>query len=147
MLITPHALTGAVIATLVPNITFAVPLAISSHFILDMVPHWQETLYPYKPNKLTWIRIPLDLTLSIGLVWWISQAHPNVSSVIWLTAFAANIPDLDSFVSFSPTLLQNKIIKSYWDWHNSIQKETSSLLGLVSQLLWSWVCLYISFSS
>lgn len=48
MLITPHALTGAAITVLVPNPLVSVPLAIGSHFVLDMIPHWQETLYSWQ---------------------------------------------------------------------------------------------------
>ncbi|MDO8658917.1 MAG: hypothetical protein Q7K55_09325 [Candidatus Levybacteria bacterium] len=95
MLITPHSLTGATIAIFIPNPVISIPLSIGSHFILDTVPHWQETLFPYKLTKVTWIRIPIDLALSITLVFWITQSHPNISNLIWITAFAANIPDLE----------------------------------------------------
>lgn len=143
MLITPHALTGAAIGVLVPNPIVSIPIVIGSHFILDMVPHWQETLYPYKPNKFTWVRVPLDLFLALSLIYLIVQVHPAISSLIWVSAFSATIPDLDSLVSLSPNFLKNKAIKAYWDWHNQIQKETSSLLGLLPQLLWSLLCLFI----
>lgn len=144
MLITPHSLTGATIAVLIPNPVISIPLSIGSHFILDTFPHWQETLYPYKPTKATWIRIPIDLALSILLIFWITTSHSNISSLIWINAFIANIPDLDSFTSLIPSLLKNKIFKSYYDWHNKIQRETSSLWGLIPQIILSLVCLIIS---
>ena len=39
MLYTPHLLTGAVILKFVPNPIVGLPLALLSHFILDMMPH------------------------------------------------------------------------------------------------------------
>lgn len=144
MLLTPHALTGASIAVLIPNPAISIPLAIGSHFILDMVPHWQETLYPYKPTQATWIRLFIDLALSTILVFWVAQLHPNINTTIWITTFAANIPDLDSISSSFPEVIKNKIFRAYWNWHNSIQRETSSLLGLIPQTVLSFICLIIS---
>ncbi|RJQ26532.1 hypothetical protein C4577_03465 [Candidatus Parcubacteria bacterium] len=143
MLITPHSLTGATIAILVPNPVIAIPLSISSHFVLDIIPHWQETLYPYVPTKTTWVRILVDLLLSFFLVSWIIQSHPNISSLIWLTAFTANIPDLDSVASVIPSISKIKLFKKYYDWHNEIQKETSSLIGLIPQITVSALCLLV----
>lgn len=144
MLTTPHSLTGATIAVLSPNPFLAIPLAVGSHFILDSIPHWQETLYPYKPNKLTWVRIPIDLALSLLLVGLIASAHPDRGTLVWLGALGANIPDLDSVVILIPGLQGWKIIKNYWDWHCRIQKETASLRGVIPQLILSAICLWIS---
>ncbi|MFH0936810.1 MAG: hypothetical protein V1808_00775 [Candidatus Daviesbacteria bacterium] len=144
MLITPHAATGAAIAVLLPNPVISIPLAIASHFVLDMVPHWQETLYPYKPNKVTWIRIPIDLSLAVVLVYLVTQFHPNIAFVIWLTAFISNIPDFDSIASLIPELFRSRLFKNYWDWHAKIQRETGSYLGLVSQVIITLVGLIIS---
>ena len=40
MTATAHALVAAAIARTVPNPYLAIPLAITSHFIMDAVPHW-----------------------------------------------------------------------------------------------------------
>ncbi len=40
MTATAHALVSAAIARAVPNPYLAIPLAITSHFIMDAVPHW-----------------------------------------------------------------------------------------------------------
>lgn len=135
MLTTPHAVTGAAIATLVPNPVVAIPLAILSHYALDTVPHWQETLAPYTPTTKTWIRIPIDIALSLTLVYLIARHHPAQIGVIWASAIAANVPDLDSLLVLTPALLQKGIIKKYWDWHCNIQNETSSWFGVVTQLI------------
>lgn len=144
MLLTPHSLTGATIAVLIPNPFISIPLALGSHFILDSIPHWQETLYPYNPNKFTWIRIPIDVALGLYMVFWITQSHANIASTIWVTAIAANIPDIDSVAVIIPIFFKNKLFKKYWDFHCKIQRETSSYLGLVPQLILSAVCLIVT---
>jgi hypothetical protein len=77
MLTTPHSVTGAMIGALLPSPLLIVPVAIGSHFILDSIPHWQETLAPYIPTKSTYIRIPIDLVLAVGLVSLIAHWQPN----------------------------------------------------------------------
>lgn len=38
-----HVVTGALIATVIPQPLVAVPLALLSHFVLDMLPHFGDT--------------------------------------------------------------------------------------------------------
>jgi hypothetical protein len=134
MLATPHATTGAVIGALIPNPLLVVPLAIGSHFVLDSIPHWQETLAPYIPTKKTYIRLPIDIVLAATLVWLMTRWQPSSSGTIWLGATVANVPDLDSVVVLIPKLKQG-LIKKYWDWHCKIQRETSSMWGVLTQFV------------
>ncbi|HUD21070.1 MAG TPA: hypothetical protein VMQ44_03335 [Candidatus Saccharimonadales bacterium] len=134
MLTTPHATTGAVIAVLIPIPIVAIPLAIASHYVLDTIPHWQEVLGPdYRPTKWTCLRLPVDIVLALSLVYWAATLHPNTALVIWLSAIAANLPDLDSLVPLLPIFLKNKIVKKYWDWHCRIQNETPKPYGIITQ--------------
>lgn len=135
MLITPHALAGATIVVLIPNPVIAIPIAVGSHFILDSIPHWQEIFYPYKATPTTWIRIPIDLALAVILVSIISIHHPDITNLIWISAFAANAPDLDSVASIWPISLRNKVFKTYYNWHCVIQRETASFKGILTQLV------------
>lgn len=134
MLTTPHAITGAAIGALLPSPLLVVPLAIGSHFVLDSIPHWQETLAPYTPTKKTYIRVPIDIALAIALVWFSVHWQPNHVSTIWLGAIMANVPDLDVITVLMPRLRQG-LIKNYWDWHCKIQREISSMWGVVTQLI------------
>ena len=133
MLTTAHAVTGATIGVLVPNPWVAVPLAIGSHFILDRVPHWQETLAPYTPTHKTYVRIPIDLTLSLILVTIVASWHPSAALSVWLGAVFANAPDLDTFTIIMPHLRQGFIARFY-QWHSDIQRETSSMWGVATQV-------------
>ncbi len=146
MLTTPHSLAGATIAVIVPNPVISIPLAIGSHFVLDMIPHWQEILYPYKVTYKTWIRIPIDLGIAIFLVNIIATHHSGIANNIWMSAFMANLPDFDSFAFIWSLPLKNKLFKKFFDWHLAIQRETSSLWGVMTQLVLSGSCLLISLS-
>lgn len=134
MLTTSHATVGATIGTLIPNPFVAIPLAIASHYLLDTVPHWQETLAPYTPNKKTYIRVPIDIILAVGATGLIAFWHPANTTTIWGGAVAANLPDLDSFLVYTPQYLKKGILKRYWDWHCKIQNETSEWFGVWTQL-------------
>lgn len=142
MLTTPHAVTGAMLGTLLPA-PVAIPVAVASHYILDSIPHWQETLAPYTPTRKTYIRIPIDIALAVGLTLLIIHWQPAHQSRIWWSAFAANAPDLDSFLAVAPRFKQG-LLKIYWDWHCQIQRETNRWYGVLTQLTVIGACLYVS---
>src|SRR5689334_22534603 len=131
MLVLPHVATGAAIGALVGDPFIAVPLAIASHFILDAIPHWQETMAPYVPTWKTYLRIPIDIGLAIGLGIFALRMQPAHAPAILLGAIFASIPDLDVITIKLPRL-QAGIVKRYWDWHCKIQREVTSLWGVAS---------------
>lgn len=147
MLTSPHAAAGAAIGALMPNPLIAIPVAIASHYILDMVPHWQETLAPYNPNFKTYIRIPIDLFLAIGIVSAIAFWNPLSASTIWIAAIAANVPDLDALFVLKRRLLEKGVLKKYWDWHCKIQNETSKFYGVVPQVFVIIVALVVGYGA
>lgn len=142
MLTTPHAVAGATIGVLLPNPLLAIPVAVASHFVLDSIPHWQETLAPYVPTNKTYIRIPLDIALALILVSLVAHWNYQDHTLIWLCALFANIPDLDSLVVIIPRL-KTGLIRKFWDWHCKIQRETSSIRGVYTQVIFTCFCLLI----
>jgi hypothetical protein len=145
MLITPHAVAGATIGALVRRPLIAIPLAIASHYTLDRVPHWQETLPPYTPHAGTWIRAPLDATLAFYLVHLMGRTADNSRVVIWIAAVSSTAPDLDSLLMLGPQLAHPwKPIDRYIAWHIRIQRETRSLWGLAPQAVLVAVCLWLA---
>jgi hypothetical protein len=134
MLTTPHAAAGIAIGAVIANPLVVAPIAVASHFLLDSVPHWQETLAPYIPTKKTYIRVPIDIALAVGITLLAVHWQPQHAAAIWTGAIFANLPDLDSIVVLLPRL-KNGIIQKYWGWHCRIQRETSSFWGLLPQAL------------
>lgn len=133
MLTTPHTAAGVALGVLIGNPILVIPAAIASHFLLDRVPHWQETLAPYEPTWKTYIRVPIDISLAVGLTMWAAHAQPAYAAAIWAGAIAANVPDLDTVVVLLPAIKRG-MVQRYWDWHCRIQRETSSLAGIIPQL-------------
>ena len=63
MILTTHAVTGATLATLMPNNpALGFVIGFGSHFILDSIPHWDYELKSSRRNKLK----PLQSDLIIG---------------------------------------------------------------------------------
>jgi len=138
MLITPHAVTGAALGVRLKHPLKVIPAAVVSHFLLDMVPHWQETLYPYRPQLATWIRIPIDLLLAMLGVAWIARRGKRrgrgLATAAVVGALAGTLPDLDAVVCANPLLLRNGWLRRYFAWHCGIQDETGHGWGLVPQI-------------
>jgi hypothetical protein len=133
MLTTPHAAAGVAIGAIIGNPVLVIPVALASHFVLDSIPHWQETLAPYTPNKKTYVRVPLDIVLALGITVLAAHWQPQLAAAIWTGAVFANVPDLDTIVVVMPKLRKGLVAK-YWNWHCKIQRETGSLWGILPQL-------------
>lgn len=134
MLVAPHIATGVTLGLVLQEPLLVVPLAIASHFLLDSVPHWQETMAPYHPTWKTYVRIPIDFGLSAFIIWLALSIHPDLGWSIGLGAFFAAIPDIDVATIAFPKL-KNKIVSAYWDWHCKIQREVPTLVGAITQLV------------
>ena len=95
MVLTPHALIGAALASAVPEhplIGFF--LGFVSHFILDAVPHWDYHLDFFETNLLSrndLIKLAADFVLGLSLVWLF------VPTLIW-GALGALTPDALQFI-------------------------------------------------
>lgn len=133
MITTPHAVTGAAIGAITGQWWLTVPLAILSHYTLDTIPHWQETLPPYTPTRRTWTRIPIDLALAGTLVTLLTLWWPERAGTIWLGAIMGNLPDADVLLILKPQWKRGWLAREY-AWHCRIQRETASWWGLVPQV-------------
>lgn len=72
---TPHALVGALIAEKVGNPAIGIPVAFFSHFLFDLVPHWDWGWHPGEtvsriidPTKKKQIFIESTLDVMIGFI-------------------------------------------------------------------------------
>ncbi|HEU4715648.1 MAG TPA: hypothetical protein VFS14_02345 [Candidatus Saccharimonadales bacterium] len=142
MLVLPHVATGVALGALIGDPLIVVPAAIASHFVLDSIPHWQETMAPYHPTWKTYLRIPIDIGLSIALTLYAIHLQPAALPAILLGAVFASIPDIDVITVKLPTL-QRGIIKRYWDWHCRIQREVSTLWGVATQMMVLSTCILV----
>ncbi len=138
---TPHVIVGAAIATKVGNPLLAIPLAFTSHFILEKVPHWNphlntETEKYGKPTKKSTYIVIADSTLALlsGLVI-AQQALPNLLSFLTILAssFVAVLPDLVEAPYFFLNLRSRKI-RRWINFQKSLQVDAPFFPGILSQV-------------
>jgi hypothetical protein len=100
-----HSLTGALIGLTVANPLIAIPLAITSHFVLDTVPHFG---YKYKDKrgiKLSFIvYLFVEAFLCAALVGLLVLNKPIHWPLAVICAFLAASPDFLSFNKFYKNL-------------------------------------------
>ncbi|NMC59143.1 MAG: hypothetical protein GYA51_07145 [Candidatus Methanofastidiosa archaeon] len=151
MLETPHVAVGAAIASKIPNPFIAIPLAFTSHFVMEMVPHWNphivhETKTFGHITKKSLEVIILDSTLALGLGTFVAyQALPDVGHAltIFFACFASVLPDLVE----SPYFFFNsraKILKAWIKFQKTLQVDTTPFWGLATQVVtviaaWLWL--------
>lgn len=140
MLETPHVILGAAIAAKTGNPLLAIPLAFTSHFILEMIPHWNphintETKKYGHPTKRSTAIIAVDSTLALASGSFIAyQALPNtgLAITILVSCFAAVLPDLIEAPYFY-LKMRSKFLNSWLAFQKSIQSDTTPFWGLISQ--------------
>ena len=134
MTATAHALIGASIAARVSNPIIGIPLAIFSHFLADLIPHWDVgTNHREKTKTQLNIEASLDILLGFGLVFLIFQNQVN-PIYLFSMVIAAQLPDWLE----APTFLLNINIPpfSWVDWlGHKIQSRLALPWGLVTQIV------------
>lgn len=141
MLETPHVFVGAAIATKIPNPLIAIPLAFASHFVLEMVPHWNPHLntevdkFGHITKKST-IITAIDSTLALGSGTFIAyQFLPDWghAATIFFACFASVLPDVIEAPYFFLNI-RSRIIEKWITLQKSIQNDVSIIPGLATQL-------------
>ncbi|MHA1372087.1 MAG: hypothetical protein ACTSRA_20500 [Promethearchaeota archaeon] len=104
MLLTPHTLVGASIGASIQNIPLIIVLGISSHFVLDAIPHfdwgiWHNYEKNFQLETKDYILLICDIMLATVLFYWVWNAN-NFDYLMLLGAFCAVLPDLIDNVPF-----------------------------------------------
>ncbi|MBI2611116.1 hypothetical protein HYW54_00010 [Candidatus Gottesmanbacteria bacterium] len=146
MLYTPHFLTGAAILKLIPNPYIGLPLALVSHFLLDLTPHNDFDIKPgatmksilSKENKRRYFMLSfmaIDAVLMIISAYWIFSSLPN--SILLLSGGVAGImPDLVEQI----LLVFGKAIPG---WQDKLQWRVSVKYGFITYPVVCLISLYI----
>lgn len=149
MLEAPHVLVGVAIATKFPHPALAIPLAIGSHIVLDMLPHWNPHLNTEmkthgRVSNQSKAVIYVDLAVSLAAIGFFSyQALPNMSHAILIgaTGFASMVPDLVEapyfFFKWKTRLLERWIL-----FQKAIQTDAGPVFGILTQIVVSFAALW-----
>lgn len=139
MLSIPHALTGAYVASKLPNPLIFIPLAFAFHYLEDWIPHWDVGTGLSKGTRKRSTAILLefvDLALTAALIYLFWQnADPATMTNIWIGALAGLMPDFmeapRNFLKWEPAL-----IKPLNNLHGYFHFSTPNMLvGLLPQVI------------
>lgn len=143
MTATAHALIGASIATRIANPLIGIPLAILSHFIADLIPHWDEGTN-HRQKSIVRIRLEaaLDVLLGFSLVFLLfgNRIEPVY---LYSMVIAAQLPD---WLKTPSWMFGLKVPPFSWlDWlGHKIQNRLQLPWGLVTQVVVVGLILLIS---
>jgi hypothetical protein len=143
MLLTPHVMVGVVIGTVVQNPIIAFPLSIASHFMGDMVPHWDFYSHTTKEERLKgWrplaVMADFGLAIAIGVFFTLHARwvlHNDLRSLnIFLCGIGAVLPDAIEgphiYMSHEPM-----ITKFVYSIQHRLQFQAPLPWGLITQAL------------
>ncbi|MEK7521934.1 MAG: hypothetical protein AAB599_04015 [Patescibacteria group bacterium] len=146
----PHAVVGAAIAAKVGNPALSLPLALASHFVLDMVPHWNPHLnrevakYGHITRTTKYV-IGLDVAASLCAGFFIaSTALPDSNRSLLTIPMEALLIILGAFLGVLPDVLEapyffwrskSTFLKKLVAFQSSMQFNVPIIPGLISQLL------------
>ena len=139
MLSISHSLTGAFIATHLPNPLLYVPLIFASHYLEDWIPHWDvgTGLSSGKRRRETAIVLELgELIITFILIYLFWQyGHAALNLNAWLGAGIALTPDFleapRNFLKWEP-----RIIRPLNELHGMFHHSTPNMLfGLAPQII------------
>jgi hypothetical protein len=92
MTTTAHALTGAMIATVIKKPRYAIPLAFLSHFVCDALPHFGLSISFGSLGMFAWLVI--DGLVAIGFALFLIKKKVWNPVLLAICGFAAMSPDL-----------------------------------------------------
>lgn len=117
-----HAVTGAVIGLTISNPLIAIPVAILSHFVLDIVPHHGNPGKPFT-TRIFKATLLADAFLCFALVLYLYFVVPADWLLASLCALAAASPDFMSIGRFVRALKGQDSAPKLWitRWAGKIQ--------------------------
>lgn len=134
MLLTKHVLTGALLGTLIDDYMLLFPLAVGSHLVMDVIPHFgmPESLGDEGFRNKSFLLIgSLDFAASLVVVTAVCVAMPQRSGHILVGAFGAALPDL----TYIPEIVFGKRIYRLFPWLKSL---IYGFLGPIQRLERPW---------
>ena len=137
MILTPHLLTGAAIASGISNPILGLSLAFLSHYFLDMLPHWEYSIKNVKSKN--WIgavpesmRIIADFSIGVLLILVMAERAP-------FALLGAGFGIVTDLLGFLGVVFPNKLL----GYHDRLHAKTHflryakipSAIGILSQIL------------
>lgn len=154
MLELPHTLVGAALASKLPDPYISLPLAFTSHFIVDLIPHWNPSIYREtkkygKPTTKSTVLIAGDTLLSLISGCIIAfTALPDIKKavVILMGCFLAVSPDaIEGLYYFMGR--RDNFLKHLIEFQRKYQSRASVIPGIITQILIIFFASYVILST
>lgn len=107
MLITPHVAVGCAIGAQVSNPYLVAVLSFISHYVLDMLPHYDAGVrHGNPPGKITfdkwdWVLVIADILVAFLMMYWFYEISHNINIIIGgLVTFMVDFLDKIFFISW-----------------------------------------------
>lgn len=145
MLITPHFVTGVVIASKVPVLWPAAVIAIVSHFILDAIPH-RDIIGGARLNLPNALLVLGDGTATFLLMYFVIRPE-NLTYSLIIGGFAI-LPDIISAPGMIwPKYYKLPILNRFHYWHTDVLQyargKANLFWGILPQIIVVAIALYI----
>ncbi len=131
-----HTTTAALIAVTIKTPELAIPLALASHFALDIIPHHGNDAQFEHGSAKFWPKIALDASLSLVVVAAVMIARPQQAVIIAACAFAAILPDLLWPIAWQMKR-KDRPLWAFFKFHKGIQHESRK--GVWVEYAWAAV--------
>ncbi len=137
MILTPHLLLGAAIASKIPNIYLAAFLSFTSHYLLDLIPHVEYSVENIKNKRWhralpDFTKVFIDFSFSVLLILLLSDGQLN----ILIIALFSIVPDGFELLRL---FFSNKLSDTRNNMHQKVHflkdKKISNFWRVLSQIL------------
>lgn len=134
MTATAHALIGASLAVKITNPTLGIPLAIISHFIADLIPHWDAgTNHQQKSRQKLIFEATIDVLFGAAAVFVLFRNLVD-PAYLFIMVIAAQLPDWLEAPSWMFCITIPPF--SWMDWlGHKLQSRLQLPWGLVTQIV------------
>ncbi len=145
MIFTPHIVVGAIIGAKTHNLGLIIILGLLSHFILDMIPHWEyhsEGIKNYRKIKdfrafiLTLFKITIDGLIGLLIVFTMVELRGSINAryllFILIGVFVSVLPDI--LLGFARIFGEGKLSEKYIHFHSKIIHQHKEKEGKITFL-------------
>ena len=134
MTATSHAIIGTVIAAKIGNPALAIPIALATHFIADLIPHWDTgTNEKKKGRKRVYYESFVDVVCSILAVYLLVYyffPYTNLKYA-YLIAFVAQLPD---WLTAPYYFYHIKFMKPFYNLQKLFDNKLDKPWGIITQV-------------
>jgi hypothetical protein len=135
-----HVLLGGAIGLHYQSVAIIILVAFVSHFILDIIPHWSLGFnhneftknYSVNFNKKMVAYGLIDAVIALSIIFFLYGKYQT--SHILFGCFAAVFPDIIS-AGYLTKVKNKRKYKKFLKFHIKIQRHTSFLAGILTQIL------------